>query len=65
MTARQLGSRRLESAAEIPTPGEIVHVIERRLFVGDVRRHFVGEVELCTDCALRVRGLLRLEEAAQ
>lgn len=39
-------------------PGEVVHVIERRLFPGDVRRHFVGEIEACTDRALRVRGYL-------
>ena len=43
---------------ELVRPGEIVHVIERRLFVGDVRRHFVGEVEACTDRALRVTGYL-------
>lgn len=43
---------------ELAKPGEIVHVIERRLFAGDVRRHFVGEIEACTDRALRVRGYL-------
>ncbi len=39
-------------------PGEIVHVIERRIFQGDVRRHFVGAVQASTDRALRVRGYL-------
>ena len=39
-------------------PGEIVHVIERRIFQGDVRRHFVGSVQASTDRALRIRGYL-------
>jgi hypothetical protein len=43
---------------ELARPGEIVHVIERRLFSGDVRRHFLGEVEASTDAALRVKGYL-------
>ena len=37
-------------------PGEKVHVIERRLFDGDARRHFVGEVDAATDVAVRVTG---------
>ena len=36
--------------------GEKVHVIERRRFEGDARRHFVGEVEAVTDVAVRVVG---------
>ena len=43
---------------ELVRPGEIIHVIERRLFAGDVRRHFVGEIEACTQLALRVKGYL-------
>ena len=43
---------------QVVQPGETVHVIERRLFSGDVRRHFIGEIEACTDRALRVRGSL-------
>jgi hypothetical protein len=43
---------------ELVHPGESVHVIERRLFSGDVRRHFVGEIEACTNGALRVTGRL-------
>lgn len=43
---------------EILRPGETIHVIERRLFPGDVRRHFVGAIEACTDRALRVKGYL-------
>lgn len=37
-------------------PGEKLHVIERRTFDGDARRHFVGEVESVTDVAVRVTG---------
>ena len=37
-------------------PGEKVHVIERRMFDGDARRHFVGEVESSTESAMRVTG---------
>lgn len=36
--------------------GEKVHVIERRLFEGDVRRHFFGVVERAEDEAMRVTG---------
>ena len=36
--------------------GDIVHIIERRLFEEDVRRHFVGKVGKCAERALRVRG---------
>ncbi len=43
---------------ELVQLGERIHVIERRLFAGDVRRHFVGEVEARTDEALRVQGYL-------
>jgi len=37
-------------------PGEKLHIIERRQFEGDVRRHFVGEVEEVSGSHLRVRG---------
>jgi hypothetical protein len=43
---------------KLTEPGEIVHVIERRLFSGDVRRHFIGEIEVCTKRAVRVKGYL-------
>ena len=43
---------------EFARRGESVHVIERRLFSDDVRRHFIGEIEACTDRVLRVRGHL-------
>lgn len=38
--------------------GEIIHVIERRLFSDDVRRHFIGEIEALGDRVLRVKGYL-------
>jgi len=36
--------------------GEKVHIIEKRKFLEDVRRHFIGEVTRCTDSSLRVKG---------
>ena len=36
--------------------GEKVLVVERRAFDGDVRRHFVGEVEYATDATCRATG---------
>ena len=48
---------------DISRRGEAVHVIERRLFAGDVRRHFIGEIEACTDRALRVRGHLFVHDS--
>lgn len=38
--------------------GEVVHLIEKRMFPGDVRRHFVGEIEVASDRAIRLRGYL-------
>jgi hypothetical protein len=36
--------------------GEKVHVIERRCFAEDVRRHFIGQITRCTESAIRVQG---------
>jgi len=36
--------------------GDKVHVVERRYFEEDIRRHFVGEVIAYSDHALRVKG---------
>jgi len=36
--------------------GEKVHVVERRLFEGDVRRHFFGVVERAGEGAIRITG---------
>ena len=36
--------------------GEKVHVIKRRVFVGDIRRHFIGEVTDATESVVRLEG---------
>ena len=36
--------------------GEKIFIGTRRLFERDLRRHFVGEVQECTDFAVRVQG---------
>ena len=36
--------------------GEKVHIIERRYFPEDLRRHFIGEVTRCTENVIRVKG---------
>lgn len=36
--------------------GEKVHIIEKRKFAEDVRRHFIGEITRCTDSAVRIKG---------
>ena len=43
--------------------GEIVHLIERRMFPDDVRRHFVGQIEVVSDRAIRLRGYLFVYDA--
>ena len=43
---------------DLTRPGEWVHLIERRLFPEDVRRHFVGQIEAVTERAVRVKGHL-------
>jgi hypothetical protein len=37
-------------------PGEKVHIVERRYFADDVRRHLIGEVLKCTEQAIRLKG---------
>jgi len=36
--------------------GEKVHIVERRYFADDIRRHVVGEVLNCTEHAIRLKG---------
>ena len=36
--------------------GEKVHIMVRRVFVGDLRRHFVGEIKEVGDTAIRAEG---------
>lgn len=37
-------------------PGEKIHVITRRYFDGDIRRHFAGQVVAASDNVARVQG---------
>jgi hypothetical protein len=37
-------------------PGEKIHVITRRCFDGDLRRHFAGQVVAATESTARVQG---------
>jgi hypothetical protein len=37
-------------------PGEKMHVITRRYFEGDIRRHFAGQVVAASESTARVRG---------
>jgi hypothetical protein len=37
-------------------PGEKIHVITRRYFDGDLRRHFAGQVVTATESTARVQG---------
>jgi hypothetical protein len=38
--------------------GEKVHIVERRYFADDLRRHLVGEVIKCTEQAIRLEGYI-------
>ena len=46
----------MSTSERLLQPGEKVFVVERRLFGEDLRRHFVGEVEACTEVGFRARG---------
>jgi len=37
-------------------PGEKIHVIMRRNFANDLRRHFFGEVVASAECVVAVKG---------
>jgi hypothetical protein len=50
--------QRAEEVLDLLKNGEIVHLIEKRAFPDDVRRHFVGEIEVASDRAIRLRGYL-------
>jgi len=41
---------------KVLTVGEKVHVITRRLFAEDLRRHFVGKIVAVTNHLIRVEG---------
>jgi len=46
-------------------PGEKVHVVTRRRFEDDVRRHFVGEITLIDGTAVRMQGNAFIFDAAK
>jgi len=37
-------------------PGEKIHVVVRRAFIQDIRRHFIGEVTEATESVVRAEG---------
>jgi hypothetical protein len=43
--------------------GEKVHIITRRLFENDLRRHFVGEVQAVSEVAVRLEGYVFVFDA--
>jgi len=49
-------SQMKENNAAILSPGDKIHVMHRRRFEKDVRRHFVGEVESCEQGVARASG---------
>lgn len=46
----------MRRADSVLSRGDKVFIVERRLFDQDLRRHFVGEVEACTDIGFRAVG---------
>jgi hypothetical protein len=46
-------------------PGEKLHIIKRRLFETDVRRHFAGEVTSATENAVRLVGFAFVFDSAR
>jgi hypothetical protein len=43
--------------------GEKVHIVERRYFADDIRRHLVGEIIKSSDNAIRVKGYVWVFDA--
>ena len=46
-------------------PGDKLHVITRRAFEADLRRHFVGEIEASSDVIARVNGFAFVFDATR
>ena len=44
--------------------GEKVHIVERRCFPDDIRRHMVGEVLKCAEYAIRLKGYVWIFDSA-
>ena len=49
----------------ILSPGEKLHVITRRQFEADLRRHFVGETEAVAESAVRLNGYAFIFDATR
>ena len=45
--------------------GEKVHIIERRYFPEDLRRHLIGVVTRCTENVIRVKGRVWVFDGAK
>ena len=45
--------------------GEKIHVVHRRLFEKDIRKHFLGEVETCENGIVRAVGHIYVIEDAK
>lgn len=45
--------------------GEKIHVVEKRIFTDDVRRHFIGEITAIADHAIRLKGYVWVYNATQ
>lgn len=54
MNLQQSNERTMKTA--LLSPGEKIHVMHRRRFEKDVRRHFVGQVEACEQGLARTSG---------
>jgi hypothetical protein len=47
-----------QAVSTILKVGENIHVIHRKLYEGDIHRHFVGVVQACEGALVRVKGNL-------
>ena len=57
-----VGGNIRKGLAMILKPGEKIHVIIRRAFCGDIRRHFVGEVRDVENNIVRSEGYLFIHD---
>jgi hypothetical protein len=45
--------------------GEKIHVVEKRMFADDVRRHFIGEIIASSENAIRLKGYVWVYNSTQ
>ena len=50
---------------DVVAAGDKVHIVIRRTFEGDARRHFAGIVKVATDHAMRVEGYGFVHDSAE